>query len=186
MYGFEVDETLVKLAYVGSNLQEQEIELFHEDSIRTPILPEAHLFITDLPVGYYPHDDIADNFHLKEAKGHSFSHYLMIERALRKCVAGGYVLMLIPNGLFETEEAKKLNDYLKAEANILSLLQLPMSMFKAEQFGKSILLLQKKSAETNPPRQALFAQLPSFEKREQLADMLKQIDRWFKEELNID
>lgn len=186
MYGFEVDETLLKLAYVSSNLQEQEIELFHEDSIRTPVIPEADLVITDLPIGYYPHDHIAENFQLKEEDGHSFSHYLMIERAMTACVPGGFVLLLIPNGLFEGEHAQKLNKYLKAEANIFCLLQLPQSMFKTELFGKSILLLQKKSADSIQPRQALFAQLPSFSKREQLTDMLKQIDRWFKEELQID
>ncbi|MDT8859390.1 class I SAM-dependent methyltransferase [Alkalihalobacillus sp. MEB130] len=182
---FEVDETLLKLAYVSANLQKHELQLFHQDSVEPIVFEDVDLVVTDLPVGYYPKDEIAQAYQLKAPKGHSFIHHLMIEQAISKTKAGGFLFFLVPNFLFESEQAKQLHEYVKGEANILGLLQLPNSMFQSEQFGKSIFMLQKKGEKTRQPKQALLAELPSFTKKEALADMVKQINKWFEEELRI-
>ncbi|MCL7747806.1 class I SAM-dependent methyltransferase [Halalkalibacter alkaliphilus] len=182
---FEVDETLLKLAFVSANLQKHELQLFHQDSIEPIAFQEVDLVVTDLPVGYYPKDQIAQDYVLKAEEGHSFIHHLMIEQAINKTKAGGFLFFLVPNFLFQSEQAKQLHEYVKGKANILGLLQLPKSMFQSDQFGKSIFMLQKKGEQTRQPKQALLAELPSFNKKDSLADMMKQINKWFQEELSI-
>jgi site-specific DNA-methyltransferase (adenine-specific) len=183
--GFEVDETLLKLAYVSANLQKHELQLFHKDSIEPIVFPEADLIVTDLPVGYYPKDEVANTYELQAAEGHSFIHHLMIEQGIKQTKTGGYLFFVVPNFLFESDQAKTLHDFVKKEANILGLLQLPKSMFQSQQAGKSIFMLQKKGEGVIAPQQALLAELPSFTKKEALADMIKQINKWFESELGI-
>ncbi|WP_306807401.1 class I SAM-dependent methyltransferase [Halalkalibacter krulwichiae] len=142
--GFEVDETLVKLAYVNANLQKHELQLFHQDSIEPIAFPEVDLVVTDVPVGFYPKDEVAHEYQLKAEDGHAYIHHLMIEQAIKKTKAGGFLFFIVPNFLFQSDQAEKLHTYIKEEANILGLLQLPKTMFKTEQAGKSIFMIQKK------------------------------------------
>ncbi|WP_413379076.1 class I SAM-dependent methyltransferase [Alkalihalobacillus sp. 1P02AB] len=181
--GFEADETLLNLAFVSANLQQNEVELFHQDSIQPLPNLKTDVVVTDLPVGYYPNDEVANEYELKAPEGHSFIHHLMIEQAIKQTRDGGYLFFLVPNFLFNSEQSEKLHKFLKEKSIILGLLQLPKSMFKSEQQAKSILMLQKKGEGVTQVQQALLAELPSFSKAEALADMIKQIDRWFKQQL---
>ncbi|MDQ0208120.1 class I SAM-dependent methyltransferase [Alkalicoccobacillus murimartini] len=182
--GFEVDETLLQIAFANANLQKHTIELFHQDSLQISLKP-SDIVVTDLPIGYYPKDDVAANYSLYSGEGHAYIHHLMIEQGIQSTDSGGYTLFLVPNFLFESDQAAELHTYLKEKTTILALLQLPKTMFKEQQHGKSFLLLQKKGAKTKVPRHALLADLPSFDKKEALADMMKQINKWFAEELNL-
>ncbi len=184
-FGFEVDETLLKLAFVSSNLQEIEMELFHKDSIEPIEFPEVDLIVTDLPIGYYPHDTIAKEYDLKADEGHSYIHHLMIERGINRVKEGGFLFFVIPNFLFESEQAPKLHAYLKEHTSIHGLLQLPKTMFTSEKHGKSILMLQKQGKDVKQPKQALLAELPSFGKKDALSDMMNQINKWFEKELGL-
>ncbi|MFB5663607.1 class I SAM-dependent methyltransferase [Alteribacillus sp. HJP-4] len=181
-YGAEVDETLLKVAYVLANLQEHEVQLFHQDSIEHLATPEVDVVVSDLPVGFYPKDEVAAGFQLEAKEGKSFVHHLMLEKSLAHVKEGGFLVLLIPNFMFESDEAPALNAFMKDRANTLGLLQLPATMFKSEQFGKSIWMLQKKGKATVQPRQALLAELPSFTKQEAMLDMVRQIDKWFTEQ----
>lgn len=183
--GFEVDETLLKLAFVSANLQKHELELFHQDSIEPLAFSEVDLVVTDLPVGFYPKDDVSATYQLKAEEGHSYLHHLMIEQAIEKTKAGGFLFFVVPNFLFESNQAKQLHQFVKDHANILGLLQLPKSMFQSESFGKSIFMMQKKGEGIRQPKQALLAELPSFSKKEALADMIRQMNTWFEQELGI-
>lgn len=182
MLGVEVDETLLKLAYISANLQKHEVQLFHRDSIEPLPLPDVDAVLTDLPAGYYPKDEVAQSYTLRRENEHSYLHHLMIEQAINKTKDGGYLIFLIPNFLFESDQAKELNEYIKETTNIIGLLQLPNTLFQSEKHAKSIFILQKKAEWTKQPRQALLAELPSFSNKEALADMMRKIDQWLKEE----
>ncbi len=177
--GGDADETLIKLAFVNANMQQQDVDLFHQDSIATPYVHNVDLVVSDLPIGYYPDDQKAATFNLQSDEGHSFVHHLLIEQSLKHVKPGGFLIFLIPNFLFETEEAQNLHTFLKEEALIYSLLQLPKSMFKNEQQGKSIFVIRKRAKGIIEPRQALLAELPSFTNQEALSDMVKNINEWF-------
>lgn len=177
--GVEVDETLLKLTYVNANLMKHELQLFHRDALQPLMIDFVDLVIADLPVGYYPNDEVAKEFLLKRDEGQSFIHYLLIEQSLRYTKPGGFLIFLIPKWLFEQIEANSLTKFIKEHAFIYSLLELPESMFKSEVNQKSILVLQKYSEHITRPKQVLIASLPSFSNQNKLSEVIKEIDEWF-------
>ncbi|RBW71634.1 class I SAM-dependent methyltransferase [Bacillus taeanensis] len=179
--GVEADETLLKMAYINATLQNHPIELFHGDSVQPLFVDPVDIVICDLPIGYYPNDQLAASYQLKAEEGLSFVHHLLIEQSLNYAKDGAILIFLIPNFLFGDEGADKLQQFIKDKAIIQGLLQLPLSMFKDEKYAKSIFMIQKKGEHIQLPKQALLAELPSFTKQEALSNIMKQIDQWFLE-----
>ncbi|WP_449621485.1 class I SAM-dependent methyltransferase [Robertmurraya sp. Marseille-Q9965] len=179
--GIDIDELLIKLAYVNANLQQHPVELFNQDSLEPLFIELADAVVSDLPVGYYPNDVRANDFQLKSEKGHSYAHHLFIEQSLNYTKPGGYLFFIIPNGLFESEEAPKLHQYLKETSHIQGILQLPLSMFRQQNAAKSILILQKKGEDVKAPKQVLLVNLPSLSNGVQVESILSKIDVWMAE-----
>ncbi|MGC4376091.1 class I SAM-dependent methyltransferase [Fictibacillus sp. Mic-4] len=178
-YGVEIDDTLLRLASVICNLQKHYVEFYHQDSIRPLYVDPVDLVVSDLPVGYYPDDDVAKSFAVHSEKGHTFAHHLLIEQSINYLKESGFGVLLIPNSLFTSEQAPLLQAFLKENAVILGVVQLPLSLFKQESQAKSILLLQKNGPKTKKPKQALLVELPSFSKKDALRGVMKQMDEWF-------
>jgi site-specific DNA-methyltransferase (adenine-specific) len=179
--GVDIDDILIKLAYVNANLQEHSIQLFNQDSLEQLFIDPVDTVVADIPVGYYPNDIRAADYQLKAETGHSYSHHLFIEQSVRHTKPGGFLFFIIPNGLFESDQAPKLHEFFKENVIIQGLLQLPMSMFKNKQAAKSILVLQKKGDGVKPPKQALLVDLPSLSKVAEVDKILTKIDKWFQE-----
>ncbi|OIJ12421.1 SAM-dependent methyltransferase [Anaerobacillus alkalilacustris] len=183
-FGIEPDETLLQLAYVSANLQQHNVEFFHQDSLTEIFIDPVDVVVADLPVGYYPNEEVAKRYNLKAEKGMSYTHHLIIEQMLNYTKQGGFLLFLIPNTMFETEQAKQLHSFIKEHAHIYSLLQLPKSMFKHASHGKSIFIIRKKGEGIKAPNQALLAELPSFSNKEALTEMINSINNWLEAYLN--
>lgn len=181
--GIEVDDLLIRLAQTNANLQQLTIDLFQQDALRPLLLEPVDAVMADLPVGYYPDEDNAAHFRLGQDKTRLYSPYLMIEQGLKYTKEAGFLMYLIPNDLFEWDETKEFHTLLKDEAVILGLLQLPLSLFKDQRHAKSILMLQKRGEDVETPDEALLAKLPSFQNQNQLADIMQQIDEWFRTHL---
>lgn len=177
-YGIEPDETLLQLAYVNANLQEQQVELFHQDSLTEIFADPMDIVICDLPVGYYPNEEVAKRYNLKADKGMSYTHHLIIEQALNYTKDGGFLIFVVPNFIFESEQASQLHAFIKDHAIIYSLFQLPKTMFKNENQAKSIFVIRKKGQNLKVPSQALLAELPSFLNKTALSEMMKSIENW--------
>lgn len=178
----DADDLLLKLAYVSANLQEHHTEFFHQDSLQPLLVDPVDVVICDLPVGYYPDEETASRYALKAKEGRSFVHHLLIEQAINHTKDAGYLLFLIPNGLFESDQADDLKKFLQKQAAIQGILQLPLSMFKQERHAKSIFILQKNGNGVRPPSQALLASLPSFSNQQAMQNIVTQIDDWFQKE----
>ncbi|WP_042459701.1 class I SAM-dependent methyltransferase [Neobacillus dielmonensis] len=179
--GVDIDDLLIKLAYVNANLQEQPVQLFNQDSLEPLFIDPVDAVIADLPVGYYPNDLRAADYQLKAEKGHSYAHHLFIEQSVRHTKSGGYLFLIVPNGLFESEQAGALHEFIKEKLIIQGLLQLPSNMFKNKQAAKSILILQKQGAEIKPPKQVLLVNLPSLSNRQEMDKMMIKLNQWMKE-----
>jgi site-specific DNA-methyltransferase (adenine-specific) len=179
--GVEIDELLIKLAYVNANLQEHAVELFNQDSLELLFIDPVDVVIGDLPIGFYPNDVRAEDFQLKANVGHSYSHHLFIEQSVRHTMPGGYLFFVIPNGLFESEQAALLHEFIKENVIVQGLLQLPISMFKNKNAAKSILILQKKGEGVKPPMQALLVDLPSLSSTKGMDTILSGMEKWFQE-----
>ncbi|RWZ59769.1 class I SAM-dependent methyltransferase [Halobacillus fulvus] len=178
-YASEVDPTLIQLAVTNANLQKNKVEFFHQDSLRPFLMEPVDFVLADLPVGYYPDDVQAARYELKAEEDHSYAHHLFIEQGLNYTNEGGYLMFIVPNFLFDSDQSKQLNAFLREHAHIVGMLQLSDSLFKNEKHGKSILILQKKGKDTKAPKQALLAKLPSFKNPEAMADILAQMNQWF-------
>ncbi len=176
--GVEIDDVLIKLAYVGANLQKHPLQLFNQDSIEPLFIDPVDLVLCDLPIGYYPNDIRAQEYELKADEGHSYAHHLFIEQSLNHTKDGGYLFFIVPNGLFESPHSKQLQLFLKEKADIQGFLQLPLSLFKNKSSAKSILILQKKKEGIRAPKEVLLANLPSLSNQRALQDILSKIDQW--------
>ena len=179
VFASEVDPTLIQLAASSANLLEKKIEFFHQDSLAPLLLDPVDLVVADLPVGYYPDDVRAQDYELKAENGHSYAHHLFIEQSLKYTKEAGYLIFIIPDFLFTSDQAEQLSRYLKEHAHIVGLLRLPESIFKSPRNVKGILVLQKKGENTKSPKQPLLVQLPSLKNHSAMADILGQMNRWF-------
>ena len=179
-YASEVDATLIQLAVRSANLQKKEIEFFHQDSLGPLLMDPVDLVIADLPVGYYPDDIRSSEYELRADEGHSYAHHLFIEQSIKYTNEAGYLIFVIPDFLFESDQSKKLNSFLQDNAHIVGVLRLPETVFKSKRNVKSILVLQKKGKDTQGPKQPLLVQMPSFKNPNAMADILEQMNAWFR------
>lgn len=178
-YASEVDPTLIQLALLNANLQKMNIELFHQDTMQPLLLDPVDLIVADLPVGYYPDDVQANEFELKAEEGHSYSHHLLLEQSMNYTKEGGYLILIVPEFLFDSDQSEQLLAYIQKNAHVVGILQLPESAFKSDKNKKSILVLQKQGNNTSVLKQPLFVQLPSFKNTLAMEDILGQMNAWF-------
>lgn len=178
-YASEVDPTLLKISLLNANLQKKRVEYFHQDSLRPLLLDPVDLVVADLPVGYYPDDVQASEYELKAEEGHSYAHHLFIEQSLTYAKPSGYVIFIIPENLFESDQADALHAFIQKNAHIVGLIQLPETAFASKQHKKSIFILQKKGEHTKDLKEPLLAMLPSFNNTAGMEDILDQINQWF-------
>ena len=180
-FAVDVDDLLLKLAYINANLQQHPIQFFNQDSLEPLFIDPVDVVISDLPVGYYPNDVRSAAFQLAAKEGHSYAHHLFIEQSVRHTKPGGYLFFIIPNGLFESEQAGQLHEYIKENVFVQGMLQLPLSMFKNKQSAKSIFILQKKAEGIQPPKEAMLVKLPSLSNAREMDAVLRKINQWVKE-----
>ncbi|MED3527671.1 class I SAM-dependent methyltransferase [Bacillus thuringiensis] len=178
-FGVEVDEVLIKLALVNANLQKHAIEFFHQDGLAPLYIDPVDAVVSDLPIGYYPNEIGASEYKLKADEGMSYAHHLFIEQSVKHTKEGGYLFFLVPNFIFESDQAPKLHAFIKETCFIQGLLQLPVSMFKNEKNTKSIFVLQKKGANVTMPKQALLVELPKFSNMKAMENIMDQLNTWF-------
>ncbi len=176
--GVEVDELLIRLAAATAELIEQPISLYRQDSLESLLVDPVDAIVCDLPVGYYPNEEVALEYELCAAEGMSYSHHLFIEQSVNHTKEGGYLFFLIPATLFESEQAKDLHKFLKKHAWIQAVIQLPETMFASRAHEKSILILQKQGAELKAPREVLLAKVPSMNNKEALAMFFEKVQMW--------
>jgi site-specific DNA-methyltransferase (adenine-specific) len=179
--GVDVDDLLIKLAYVNANLQQHPVQFYNQDSLEPLLVDPVDVVISDLPVGYYPDDLRAQDYKLKANEGHSYAHHLLMEQSVNHVKPGGYLFFVVPNGLFESKEASKLGEYFKENVIIQGFLQLPLNMFNNKSSAKSILILQKKGENVQPPKEALLVELPSLSSINAMEKILSQIGQWISE-----
>lgn len=176
--GVEVDDTLIRLAGAAADLVNQPITLYRQDALNNLLVDPVDAVICDLPVGYYPREEVALNFELCAQEGMSYAHHLMIEQSINYLKDGGYALFLAPANIFESEQAKQLHKFIKNHAWIQAVIQLPDGMFSSKAHEKCIVILQKKSEQLIAPKEVLLAKLPRLSNRQALALFFEKVQLW--------
>ena len=176
--GVEVDELLIRLAAATADLVEQPVTLFRQDSLEKLLVDPVDAIVCDLPVGFYPNEEVALDYELCAAEGLSYAHHLFIEQSLNYTKEGGYAFLLTPANLFESEQASQLHKYLKGHAWIQAVIQLPENMFSSRAHEKSIVILQKQSSQLKAPREVLLAKVPNMSNKQALAMFFEKVQMW--------
>lgn len=184
-FASEIDETLIRISVMTANILQQNVEYFHQDSLRPLLLDPVDVTIADLPVGYYPDEERAKDFELEAKEGMSYSHHLFIEQGLMYTKPGGYLIFLIPEFLFTSDQANQLNEFLHENAHIIGVFQLADSTFKTKEHKKSIFVLRKKGEQTENVKQPLLVMLPSLAETDAMENILVQINEWFESEKSV-
>ncbi|MHC9532402.1 class I SAM-dependent methyltransferase [Dellaglioa sp. L3N] len=183
-YGVDNDDTMLSIAGLSGQLQRLNLELFHQDAIDDLIVKKSDVVIADLPIGYYPLDERVTHFATHATEGHSYVHHLLIEQSINYLNEGGFGVYLVPTGLFETEEAKKLLTYIQANAYLQGMLNLPVELFSSANSRKSILILQKHGNNSAQVDEVLLGDFPSLKDEEQFQGFVKTLDKWIQTNFN--
>lgn len=176
--GVEVDELLIRLAAATADLTEQPVSLYRQDALQDLLANPADAIVCDLPVGYYPNEEVALDYELCAAEGMSYAHHLFIEQSVNYTKDGGYLFFLAPTHLFESEQSKQLHKYIKKHAWIQAIIQLPDTMFANKAHEKSIVILQKQGEGFKAPKEVLLAKVPNMQNKQALAMFFEKVQMW--------
>ncbi|TQR18447.1 class I SAM-dependent methyltransferase [Psychrobacillus vulpis] len=180
-FGVEIDELLIQLAAQTAELLTSDIQLFRQDALKPLLIDPVDIVVSDLPVGYYPDDETAQEYFLQSNDEMSYAHHLFIEQSMKHVKPGGYLYFLVPDTIFESKQAPNLHKYIKENGWIQAVIQLPSTIFKSKGQEKSLLILQKKSDELNAPREVLLAKVPNMSNKEAMELFFQKIDIWQEE-----
>jgi site-specific DNA-methyltransferase (adenine-specific) len=157
--GFHLAETMFDLMQYPDHLYFQDTFTFHD--------VQADAIVTDFPFSkpenktYFPYEVI--RFHQANLR------------------PGGYFLGIVPNDFFEVEGNQAFHEIVQSLYQIIGLVKLPDTMFKA--MGKSVLILQKRDEWVRPLAKVLLAEIPSFQDPKAVNEAIRRIDAWFMENI---
>ena len=78
--GIEIDDLLIDLSASIADVMKSEAHFAQGDAVRPQVLKESDVMISDLPIGYYPDDQIASRYQLASQTEHTYAHHLLIEQ----------------------------------------------------------------------------------------------------------
>lgn len=176
--GIEVDDLLIDLSASIADVMESSSNFVQGDAIRPHILKESQIIISDLPVGYYPDDTIARRYQVASQEEKTYAHHLLMEQSLKYLQNDGFLIVLAPNNLLTSPQSDLLKNWLQDQANIVSMIALPPTLFEKTAMAKSIFILQKKTACSVAP---FVYPLQSLQEKEALQQFMIKFKNWKQE-----
>lgn len=177
-FGVDIDDTLLSVSAISCEWLNVPVQLFHQDGLQDLLLEPVDVAIGDLPVGYYPNDENAQNYKTACSEGHSYAHHLLLEQTMKYVKPNGYGLFLVPTNILETQQSTFLKKWLKDAVYLQGIIQLPSELFKNKQSRKSILLLQNKGMFSKQASKVFLVNMGSLKKVEQLTRFFQQFEEW--------
>lgn len=141
--GLELDDLLIDLSASIAEVMKSSAIFLQEDAVRPQVLKESDIIISDLPIGYYPNDEIASRYQVASAEGHTYAHHLLMEQSLKYLKKNGFAIFLAPSNLLNSPQSDLLKKWLKDYAQLRVVVTLPESIFGNQANAKSIIVLQK-------------------------------------------
>ena len=176
--GVDVDELLLQIAAVNKNWLKLNVDLFHQDCLEPLLIEPLDVAIADLPIGYYPKDEVAKEYMTSFPTEHSYAHHLIMEQSMKYVKENGFGLFLLPNNFLETEQAESVKKWLMEEVYLQGILQLPKTLFSQKSLGKSIVLVQNKGDKASQAKEVLLAELPSLKENKSVLNFVNQFRQW--------
>ncbi|HFU4458907.1 TPA: class I SAM-dependent methyltransferase [Streptococcus suis] len=176
--GIEVDDLLIDLSASMADVMQADISFAQGDAVRPQILKESQVILADLPIGYYPDDQIASRYQVASQTEHTYAHHLLMEQSLKYLEKDGFAILLAPNDLLTSPQSDLLKGWLQEEANIVAMIALPPSLFGKAAMAKSIFVLQKKAARQLAP---FVYPLQSLQEPEAIQKFMLNFKNWKQE-----
>lgn len=181
--GIEIDDLLIDLSASIAEIIDNPIQFLQEDAIRPQILKESDIILSDLPVGYYPNDEIAKRYQVASTESHTFAHHLLMEQTLKYLKKDGFALLLAPNDLLTSSQAPLLKKWLQNAASIVGVIALPENTFGNKAMMKSIFILQKQNQDMI---ETFIYSLSDLQNRENMLDFVEKFIEWKKDNMQFD
>lgn len=143
---------------------EIEHQIYFQDTLSF-LGEKTDLIITDFP----PQDKTKQSMYLP---------YHVIVHHLDHIKNEHYFIALIENDFFEQKQQALFKELIAPKAHLYGLIKLDESLFKTH--AKSILILKKKTHETDTIKDFLIVDLPSFTDIENFNKALSNMEQWFK------
>ena len=90
--------------------------------MRPQILKESDIIVSDLPIGYYPDDQVASRYEVAASDEHTYAHHLLMEQSLKYLKNGGFAIFLAPSNLLSSPQSDLLKLWLKNPNELLTTL----------------------------------------------------------------
>lgn len=181
--GVDNDETLLEIAAANSEWIESSIQLFHQDGLQELLIEPMDIALSDLPIGYYPNDEKAQQFVTGVHEGHSYAHHLLMEQSMNYVKEAGFGLFLVPTNFLESEQNEALKTWFTKRVYMQGMIQLPDDLFKQASASKSILIVQNHGGNAKQVEKVLLAKLATLKKPESVASFFKQFEQWKQDQL---
>lgn len=179
--GFDNDDTLLTVASGLAALLGYDWHLELVDAVELTNQGTAGLLISDLPVGYYPKDDVAD-YQVSAENEKTYAHHLLIEQGIRQLVPGGLGIFVVPANLFESDQAKQLLGYLQSdEVYLQGMLRLPDKLFVDPTVAKVILILQRAGAQATQAEPVMLGQIPEVTNKTANEQFISEFSKWMQD-----
>lgn len=176
--GIEVDDLLIDLSASIADVMQAEISFAQGDAVRPQILKESQVIVADLPIGYYPDDQIASRYQVASSTEHTYAHHLLMEQSLKYLEKDGFAILLAPNDLLTSPQSDLLKNWLQDQVNIVSMIALPPELFGKSAMAKSIFVLQKNTARPLTP---FVYPLQSLQDKETIQQFMLNFKKWKQE-----
>lgn len=147
------------------------------DAVRPQVLKESDLIISDLPVGYYPDDQIASRYQVASQTEHTYAHHLLMEQALKYLKVDGYAVFLAPNHLLTSPQSDLLKSWLKDNASLVAMIALPEKLFASVSQAKTVFVLQKQK---NIKAEPFVYALADLQNHEEITRFRESFQKWRK------
>ncbi|WP_334333385.1 class I SAM-dependent methyltransferase [Companilactobacillus sp. HBUAS59544] len=174
------DDALVSLTKSFSEVMNLNIDAYHQDSVADWDITDIDIAVADLPVGYYPIDDNAKNFKTSSDKGHSYAHHLLIEQTMNNLNDGGIGIFIVPSQIFQTDQAKKLSEWMVSSVYLQAVLDLPASLFASKEAQKAVVVLQKHGKDAKQIGNVLMGTIPDTNNPKLFEGFKDQLQDWAK------
>ena len=176
--GIELDDLLIDLAASMAEVMDLQMGFVQGDAVRPQVLKESDIIVSDLPIGYYPDDQIASRYQVAAKDEHTYAHHLLMEQSLKYLKTGGYAIFLAPTDLLTSPQSDLLKSWLTDQAQLVAIVALPEDLFAQGAQSKTIFVVQKKVIEGFEP---FVYPLASLRDPEILLEFKENFQNWCQE-----
>ena len=173
--GVEIDDLLIDLAASITEVIGLPAVYAQGDAVRPQILKESDIIVSDLPIGYYPDDQVASRYEVAASDEHTYAHHLLMEQSLKYLKNGGFAIFLAPSNLLSSPQSDLLKLWLKKNAQLVAMITLPENLFSQGSNSKAIFVLQKKGSTAVEP---FVYPLSNLRDSQELADFKVKFQIW--------